>query len=96
MKYFIMDGDFFQEHILEGVFIMSRLEEMYYDWSENQMDSRELLTAYGKLSDKLKAVLKKEELNEIDEIIMNCVVMERLEAFRGGFKQATEIWKECC
>jgi len=27
---------------------------------------------------------------------MNCVVMERLEAFRGGFKQATEIWKECC
>jgi len=49
-----MDGDFFQEHILEGVFIMSRLEEMYYDWSENQMDSRELLTAYGRKKSLMK------------------------------------------
>lgn len=64
---------------------MSQIEKLYREWSEEQINSEELT---GKLSF--------QKFNEIDELIMDCVIAERIEAFKGGFQQATAIWKECC
>lgn len=75
---------------------MSQLENMYYDWSDKTGDSEELIIAYRKLSDKLTELLGVSKFNEIDDIIMECIRIERLASFRGGFQQATAIWKECC
>lgn len=74
---------------------MSQIENMYYDWSDKTGDSEELTTAYRKLSDKLTELLGVSKFNEIDDMIMECVQIERLASFKGGFQQATAIWKEC-
>lgn len=75
---------------------MRRIEKIYYDWSEEQSDGEELCNKYHKLADTLEELLGVQRFNEIDKMIMECVQTERLAAFRGGFQQATEIWKECC
>lgn len=37
----------------------------------------------------------KEKYSKFEDLIMDCILYERLDAFKGGFKQATAIWKEC-
>ena len=75
---------------------MSQIESMYYEWSDKTGDSEELTIAYKTLADKLTEMLGKSEFNKIDDMIMECVQIERLASFKGGFQQATAIWKECC
>lgn len=75
---------------------MSLIENMYYDWSDDQTDSQELKIAYSKLADEITKLVGIKKHNELDTLIMECVCQERLAAFRGGFQQATSIWKECC
>lgn len=75
---------------------MSQIEKIYREWSEEQTDSEELTAIYRKIADELKEKLGFQKFNEIDELIMECVIAERIEAFKGGFQQTTAIWKECC
>ena len=39
--------------------------------------------------------LVKKKYSKFEDLIMDCILYERLDAFKGGFKQATAIWKEC-
>ena len=75
---------------------MGQIEKLYYDWSDEQADTQELRNAYNKLDDEIKKLVGNNIHNELDDLIMECVCQERLSAFRGGFQQATAIWKECC
>ena len=75
---------------------MSQIEKLYREWSEEQTDNEELTAIYRKIADELKEKLGFQKFNEMDELIMDCVVAERIETFKGGFQQATAIWKECC
>ena len=75
---------------------MSQIEKIYREWSEEQIDSEELTAIYGKITEELREKLGFQKFNEIDKLIMNCVIAERIEAFKGGFQRATAIWKECC
>lgn len=75
---------------------MSRIEEIYRDWTKEQTDGEELQGVCRKVSDTLEELLGFHKFNEIDNMIMKCVQLERLAAFKGGFQRATEIWKECC
>lgn len=75
---------------------MSQLENIYNNWSDETRDSEELTIAYRKLSDKLTELIGASEFNEIDNMIMECVNIERFASFKGGFRYATAIWKECC
>lgn len=74
---------------------MNKIEQMYQQWSDGQEDSAELTAAYNNLSEKLSDLIGFYAFNEINCTIMECVVLERIAAFKGGFQQATEIWKEC-
>ena len=75
---------------------MSQIEKMFYEWSDEQVDSEVIRNAYQRLENEVKTKLGFEVLNEIDELIMERVLQERLESFRGGFQLATALWKECC
>lgn len=75
---------------------MNQIEVLYREWSEDHADSESTTAIYRKIADELKEKLGFQKFNEIDELIMECVIAERLEAFKGGFQQATAIWKECC
>ncbi len=75
---------------------MSQIEKMFYEWSDEQVDSEVIRDAYRRLENKVKTKLGFEAFNEIDELIMERVLQERLESFRGGFQLATTLWKECC
>ena len=70
--------------------------KMFYEWSDEQVDSEVIRNAYQRLENEVKTKLGFEVFNEIDELIMECVLQERLESFRGGFQLATALWKECC
>lgn len=74
---------------------MGQIEKMFYDWSDDQVDSPELKVLYGELEEKIRKRIGKEEYYEIEEMIMECVLQERSKAFQGGFQQATALWKEC-
>ena len=74
---------------------MEQIEKIFYDWANDQTDSRELKTMYGKLEDALTKQVGKEKYSKFEDLIMDCILYERLDAFKGGFKQATAIWKEC-
>ena len=74
---------------------MEQIEKIFYDWANDKTDSRELKTMYGKLEDALIKQIGKEKYSKFEDLIMDCILCERLEAFKGGFKQATAIWKEC-
>lgn len=50
---------------------------------------------YVKLEDELTKQIGKEKYSKFEDLIMDCILCERLEAFKGGFKQATSLWKEC-
>lgn len=75
---------------------MSQIEKLYREWSEEQINSEELTAIYRRIEKELRGKLSFRKFNEIDELIMDCVIAERIEAFKGGFQQATAIWKECC
>lgn len=75
---------------------MNQIEVLYREWSEEHADSKEITAIYRKIADELKEKLGFQKFNEIDELIMKCVVAEQIEAFKGGFQQATAIWKESC
>ena len=75
---------------------MSKIKEMYEQWSAEQEDSAELAAAYANFSEKLSDLIGFSDFNEIDCMLMECIFLERIAAFKGGFQQATEIWKECC
>lgn len=75
---------------------MSQIEKLYREWSEEQINSEELTAIYRRIEKELRGKLSFQKFNEIDELIMDCVITERIEAFKGGFQQATAIWKECC
>lgn len=75
---------------------MSQIEKIYYDWSDEQVNTEELKNAYRKVSNTLIDLIGLEKFNEVDEMIMQCVLLERFASFKGGFQQATAIWKECC
>lgn len=68
---------------------------IFYDWADDQTDSCELRSMYRNLKDKLTEQIGREKYYEFEDLFMDCVICERLEAFKGGFKQATTIWKEC-
>ena len=74
---------------------MNQIEILYREWSEGHTDSKRVTEIYEKIADELKEKLGFQKFNEIDELIMDCVIAEKLEAFKGGFQQATAIWKEC-
>lgn len=73
----------------------NRLKKIFYDWTDDQTDSCELRTMYVKLEDELTKQIGKEKYSKFEDLIMDCILCERLEAFKGGFKQATSLWKEC-
>lgn len=75
---------------------MDLVEKIYYDWSDSQSSTAELNKAYKAVADALAELIGIQKFNEIDSLIMECVLMERLACFKGGFQQATAIWKECC
>lgn len=75
---------------------MSQIEKLYREWSEEQINSEELTAIYRRIEKELRGKLSFQKFNEIDELIMDCVIAERIEVFKGGFQQATAIWKECC
>ncbi|WP_419525736.1 hypothetical protein [Blautia sp.] len=75
---------------------MSQIEKIYYDWSDEQVYAEELKNAYRNISNTLIDLIGLEKFNEVDEMIMQCVSLERFASFKGGFQQATAIWKECC
>ena len=75
---------------------MSLIEEMFYAWSDGQEDCTELKTIYEKLANEISKLASVEKTNELDDLLMECVFLERLAAYKGGFQQATAIWKECC
>lgn len=75
---------------------MSQIQDMYYDWAEDHADSSELSKAYKKLSDTLTGMVGEQKYDEIDDLVMQCVELEKSSAFKGGFQKATMIWKECC
>lgn len=74
---------------------MSKLDELYIMWSEENGDSADLKKAYNDLSERMEKIVGADLYNELDNLIMECVILERMEAFKGGFHQATAIWKEC-
>ena len=82
--------------ILKGVFCMKQIEKMFYDWSDDQVDSAEVKDLYNQLEEQLTEKLGKEKYLKIEETLMKCLLQERLESFCGGFKLATALWKECC
>lgn len=75
---------------------MSQIEKMYYDWSDEQANTEELKNAYQKVADVLTKSIDPQKRNEVDDTIMQYVMLERFASFKGGFQQATAIWKECC
>ena len=75
--------------------MMGKIEDFYYDWAENQTDTDEIRRSYNKLDNILTNLLGKKKSNDIDGMIMECVLLEREQAFKGGFKEATAIWREC-
>ena len=72
---------------------MEQIEKIFYDWTDDQTDSCELRTMYVKLEDELTKQIGKEKYSKFEDLIMDCILCERLEAFKGGFKQATSLWK---
>ena len=68
---------------------MSQIQNMYYDWAENHADS-----AYKKLSDTLTEMIGPKKSSEIDDLVMECVELEKSAAFKGEFIEATMLWKE--
>ena len=75
---------------------MNQIEKIYIAWSEEQRDNEEIIVIYRKIADELEEKLGFQKFNEIDKLIMDCIAAERIKAFKGGFNQATAIWKECC
>ena len=73
---------------------MNQIRNMYYDWADAHADSIEVQEAYKKLSDVLEECVGKQKYNEIDDLVMQCVELEKSSAFKGGFQTATMIWKE--
>ena len=73
---------------------MSQIQNMYYDWAENHADSAELSNAYKKLSDTLTEKIGPKKSSEIDDLVMECVELEKSAAFKGEFIEATLLWKE--
>lgn len=73
---------------------MSQIQNMYYDWAENHADSAELSNAYKKLSDTLTEMIGPKKSSEIDDLVMECVELEKSAAFKGEFIEATMLWKE--
>ena len=74
---------------------MEQIEKMFYDWTDDQTDSCELRAMYVKLEDELTKQIGKEKYSKFEDLIMDCILCERLEALKGGFRQATSLWKEC-
>ena len=74
---------------------MGKIEEMFYDWADDQKDSPKLKEMYKELEDDLTKQIGEKEYIRIEEMMMNCVLLERTAAFQGGFQQATALWKEC-
>lgn len=64
---------------------MSQIEKLYREWSEEQINSEELTAIYRRIEKELRGKLSFQKFNEIDELIMDCVIAERIEAFKGGF-----------
>ena len=75
---------------------MNQIEKIYIAWSEEQIDNEEIIVIYRKIADELEEKLGFQKFNEIDKLIMDCIAAERIKACKGGFNQATAIWKECC
>lgn len=73
---------------------MGKLEEMFRDWADDQEDSQEVKEAYEKMGDDLVKEIGMEKFNAIDDLFMRIVMMEKMAAFKGGFRQATALWKE--
>ena len=74
---------------------MSQIEELYCAWVENIRNPRELDIAYKNVLYMLSQMVGKEKAYQIDEMYMNCVNMEQMQAFKAGFQRATALWKEC-
>ena len=74
---------------------MEQIEKMFYDWADDQKDSPKLKAMYEALEDDLTKQIGKKEYLRIEEMMMDCVLLERTAAFQGGFQQAIAIWKEC-
>lgn len=65
---------------------MDKIENMYNDWICKKRDSDELKQKYKKLTDTLSNLLGFSKFNEIDDMIMECVIIESLESFKAGFE----------
>nr|DAM56930.1 MAG TPA: hypothetical protein [Caudoviricetes sp.] len=74
---------------------MRQIEKIFYDWSDDQVDSQELRALYNNAEDTITGLIGKEKYLKIEELFMDCILMERELAFEGGFRQATALWKEC-
>ena len=72
------------------------MERQLLQLAEEQIDNEEIIVIYRKIADELEEKLGFQKFNEIDKLIMDCIAAERIKAFKGGFNQATAIWKECC
>ena len=57
---------------------MSQIEKLYREWSEEQINSEELTAIYRRIEKKLRGKLSFQKFNEIDELIMDCVIAENL------------------
>lgn len=62
---------------------MEQIEKIFYDWANDQTDSRELKAMYGKLEDELTKRIGKEKYSKFEDLIMDCILCERLEAFKA-------------
>ena len=62
---------------------MEQIEKIFYDWTDDQTDSCELRAMYVKLEDELTKQIGKEKYSKFEDLIMDCILCERLEAFKA-------------
>ena len=64
---------------------MEQIEKIFYDWANDQTDSRELKTMYGKLEDELTKQVGKEKYSKFEDLIMDCILYEKIGCIQRRF-----------
>ena len=73
---------------------MGQLEGMFYAWADDQEDGPEVNEAYEKMKEPITKEVGEEKYYVFYDAIMQHVTAEKKAAFKGGFRQATVLWKE--